>query len=137
MSDKPPAHQGKTPGGRVPVPPAEYRFKPGQSGNPRGRPAAGAVLKEWINAMTTWPLDKIRAVLKDPKARAAKIAAARVWIDACSEDRSAGGLPIAGGEFDRLCDRTTGRPAQEDLLARLEALEALLQAREVDARGSN
>jgi hypothetical protein len=87
MSDKPPAHQGKTPGGRVPVPPAEYRFKPGQSGNPRGRPAAGAVLKEWINAMTTWPLDKIRAVLKPEDVRA-KIVAARVWIDgAKSEDR--------------------------------------------------
>lgn len=31
------------------VPPAEYRWQPGQSGNPEGRPRAGATIKEWIN----------------------------------------------------------------------------------------
>jgi hypothetical protein len=32
-------------------PPREHRWKPGQSGNPRGRASAGATLREWINVL--------------------------------------------------------------------------------------
>jgi hypothetical protein len=33
------------------VPPVETRWKPGQSGNPKGRPAVGATMLEWLNEL--------------------------------------------------------------------------------------
>lgn len=71
MADKPAQH-GLGRGGYPP--PVEYRWKPGQSGNPKGRPAAGAVVLEHINALTS--CDAIEADLlkivrskKEPIAR--------------------------------------------------------------------
>lgn len=133
MSESP-THQASGAGRGGIVPPAEKRWKPGQSGNPKGRPNAGAAVREWLNVMQSWTLERIRGVLTDPKARANKVAAARIWVHACCEDRSSAGLPIAGGEIDRVMDRTLGKPVAEDLLTRLEKLEALLSARETDAR---
>ena len=63
------------------VPPPEYRWKPGQSGNPKGRPSAGLAIVEWLNQMQELPYDEIEAVAKDKKAPAAKRAAAIQWID--------------------------------------------------------
>lgn len=89
-----------------------HQFPPGVSGNPAGRKAAGASVRDWWNIMEDWTLAKIAEVLTDPTSPAAKVAAARTWIDASSTDRNAAGSPIAGAEIDRICDRTDGKPTQ-------------------------
>jgi hypothetical protein len=94
------------------APPAEYRWKPGQSGNSAGRPPAGAVVKEWLNVMAGWPREEVTAVMNDPAAPSAKRAAARTWLDATCQDRTSSGAPVAGGELDRIMDRTDGKPVQ-------------------------
>ena len=103
-----PAHQ--QPKGEFPS--RAHQFPPGVSGNPAGRPAAGAVVREWYNAMASYSPEDLRAVMADPAAPAAKLAAARVWLDAISSDRNAVNVPIAGAEIDRICDRTDGKPTQ-------------------------
>ena len=49
------------------VPPAEHRFKPGESGNPRGRASAGAALIDWLNIFATQHLaeDELRSIARD------------------------------------------------------------------------
>ena len=89
------------------------QFRPGVSGNPAGRPPAGASVKEWLNVMADYSRDELLRVLGDPKASAAKLAAARAWLGATSDDRNSAGVPIAGADLDRICDRTIGRPTQE------------------------
>ena len=87
-------------------------IKPGTSGNPAGRPAAGLTLKELVNEMQGWPKEKLRAIMKDPSASVARKAAARVWLHAGSARMNSAGMPIAGADFDRICDRTIGKPMQ-------------------------
>lgn len=68
--------------------------------NPKGRPSAGASIREWVNILVDWPDQKIRELIDDPDApRAKKIAAHRVLSD-------------EGADFDRIMDRTEGRPKQ-------------------------
>jgi hypothetical protein len=84
--DKPPAEQAQRvrrrsrkppkeiPAGASPltgvVPPAHYRWKPGQSGNPKGRPRAGASIREYINALvaSVRTEDELRRVARDQRA---------------------------------------------------------------------
>lgn len=95
------------------APPEHTRFRRGESGNPAGRATnAGSSIKEWINSMAGWPIAKIENTMNDDEAPAAKRAAARVWVDAMSKDRNASGIPIAGGDLDRILDRTLGKPSQ-------------------------
>jgi hypothetical protein len=89
------------------------QFPPGVSGNPAGRPPAGASFKEWLNVMADYKRNELLAVMADAKAPAAKLAAARTWLGATSRDRNSAGVPIAGADVDRICDRTIGRPTQE------------------------
>jgi hypothetical protein len=112
-SRKSPAHQAKdaSPVNGV-IPPPEHRWQPGQSGNPEGRPAAGAAVKEWWNEMADWTQAEVKAALDDPTSSLAKKAAARAWLDACSADRSSSGAPIAGTDLDRIIDHTAGKPTQ-------------------------
>lgn len=77
-----------------------------------GRPSAGLSIKEWVNQMEKWPRSKLEAVMKDLNAPVAKIAAARIWIDASSKERNSAGMPIAGSDVDRIFDRTEGKPKQ-------------------------
>lgn len=76
---------------------------PGVSGNPAGRPNAGAAVAEWYNQMEGWSLERLKKVAADPKAPSSQVAAAQQWLQ--SRDGN-------GGSLDRICDRTDGRPAQ-------------------------
>ena len=111
MTQVPPAHQAASPLNGV-IPPPEHRWAKGHSGNPAGRPSAGAAVLEWLNVMAEWPLAKIESITKDADAPASKVMAARRLLDACSEYRSTSGMPIAGPDFDRIMDRTEGKPKQ-------------------------
>jgi len=141
------------------VPPAEHRFKPGQSGNPAGRPKnAGATCNEWLNQLAADELteDQLRQIASNAKLpwpkRAAALRALRALEHAdvtdfinlihssdseeltasLSDLRDRGvhtdaikklkptehGIEIelhdrSGEEFDRICDRTNGKPKME------------------------
>lgn len=85
------------------VPDGATPFPPGVSGNPNGRPNAGAAVADWYNQMEGWTLSQIAAVIADPESSNAKVAAAQQWQQA----RDGSGLSV-----DRICDRTAGRPKQ-------------------------
>lgn len=157
MPDRKPS-KGKTPaappgaGNGGVVPPPEHRWKPGQSGNPAGRPPnAGASLREWVNTFAAKGLSRkqIEAIARDdsvpwPKQAAAirvlrttevidladfaplvtgektidqmrdegvdtsvvkKIKPTQFGIEIELHDRS-------GEDFDRVSDRTEGKPTQ-------------------------
>lgn len=84
MPDRKPS-KGKTPaappgaGNGGVVPPPEHRWKPGQSGNPAGRPPnAGASLREWVNTFAAKGLSRkqIEAIARDDSVPWPKQAAA-------------------------------------------------------------
>jgi hypothetical protein len=144
-------------------PPVEYQFKPGQSGNPMGRPSAGATVREWINGMQHKTEAELRRVATSPAAPCLKRAAAQILLRALEAGDLADFEPLldgrqslrelrdagvntevvkkfkqktrkvaaedgdgveevvereielhdrAGEAFDRICDRTEGRPRQ-------------------------
>ncbi len=101
--------------------PTPEGWKPGQSGNPKGRPAIGASVLDWINAFGNYSLKEVRAVSADKAAPTAKIMAARQVLAACSERLNASGNRTAGPEIDRILDRTVGKAMQRAELLTLDA----------------
>ena len=87
-------------------------FRPGESGNPAGRPNAGASVIDWLNVMAEWTRADLRTVVGDDTLPANKLAAARLWLDASSTDRTSAGLPIATSALSELMDRLDGKPRQ-------------------------
>lgn len=85
------------------APPEEHRWPKGTSGNPGGSRTAGAYVSEWYNAMADWSAADLNAVLADASASAAKLAAARQWLNASEGN---------GSSVDRICDRTEGEPVK-------------------------
>jgi hypothetical protein len=63
--------------------------------------------------MQDWPRERLDAVMKDEAAPVAKRAAARCWIDASLQGYTSSGAPVAGSDFDRICDRTEGKPKEQ------------------------
>ena len=102
-----PADQASKAGNGGTVPPAEHRWKPGESGNPEGRPVAGASVREWFNQMAGWPMARIAAVANDLNAPAAKVAAAQRWLGAVEFGKE------GREELADICDRTEGKPKQQ------------------------
>jgi hypothetical protein len=68
---------------RSPVPPpAHTRFKPGQSGNLRGRPKANAHIRKLARSHAVEAIEALVRIIRDPKAKAsAPIAAACAILD--------------------------------------------------------
>jgi hypothetical protein len=61
----------------------DTRFRPGVSGNPRGRPPnAGLSVRENWNSMQGFTKTELQSVLDDPGASAAKLSAAQTWLNA-------------------------------------------------------
>jgi hypothetical protein len=87
------------------------RYQPGQSGNPAGRPAAGLSVIENMNLMADFTEAQLEAIADDPDESWAKRAAAAQML-ACIGHRADGDARQAGADFDRLLDRTVGRPQQ-------------------------
>ena len=125
MSDQQPADHAK---GVSPIsgvaPPAEHRWKPGHSGNPAGRPSAGASIRDWINIMSDFTREQVENVLADPKATNAKKAAARTWLHATTDRCTKLGLPIAGPDLDRIIGHTELSIGEAEKNARLDAGKA-------------
>jgi len=69
--------------------------------NPRGRPKAGATIIEYLHLMAEYSIKQINKVLRDPASTAAKLAAAHQMLKAAAGK---------GDEFDRVMDRTLGKP---------------------------
>lgn len=90
-----PDRRGKHPNARA------HQFKPGESGNPAGRPKnIGASVREWLNTMGKWTDAEVKAIIDSEGAtREQKIAAHRVMSN-------------EGFDFDRIMDRTEGKPHQ-------------------------
>ena len=80
-------------------------WKQGQSGNPRGRSAAGGSIIEWMNLMAEWPEEGIRGVADDDGAPAAKRTAACRSLAAIDADNEKDAREAADGSLRRDADR--------------------------------
>lgn len=81
-------------------------WQPGQSGNPRGRPNAGASVIEWMNVMVEYNRFDLQAVIDDKEAPACKITAARRWLKAIDSARE-------DAEF--VCDYSGNKPVNSNV----------------------
>ena len=77
---------------------AEHAFKPGQSGNPAGRPSAGASIRDWLNIMCEWTAKDLRVIAQDENEPAAKRAAAVRMLLSCEMNDLAAFSPFLEGK---------------------------------------
>lgn len=84
-------------------------FKPGQSGNPAGRPKnLGSSVTEWRNIMGEWTREQIEHVVARGKAPSAKVVAATEILKAMDGDLAA---------IRQCCEFTNGKARQQIQLA--------------------
>lgn len=98
------------------------KWKPGQSGNPAGRKALGASVNEFMNSLEDATEADLRKIIDDPESGAKKVIAARrvlsamqdssMWREKDDEMYRVGDTPGPGMDFDRIMDRTVGKPKQ-------------------------
>lgn len=93
-----PDTRGKHPNARA------TQFKPGHDPkrNTTGRPALGASVQECLNKFAELTPAEIRTIVKSKTAKANEVIAANRVLAAIDD----------GADFDRVMDRTVGKPAQ-------------------------
>lgn len=93
-----------------------YKFKPGQSGNPKGRPPLSPIqralknltiesYREVIEAVCTGNIDNLKAMVEDPKTSALQVGVARAFMKA-----------IQAGDYtviERIAERIVGKIPDE------------------------
>lgn len=94
-------------------------WQPGESGNAAGRKPAGQSILEWINEHASNTEAEIKAIANDTSqpiyvrmAAEAMLGAARKWWTKGKRD--------AGDDFDRILDRTIGKPVQSLVVERVQ-----------------
>ncbi len=67
----------------------------------------GWMVKASMNAMAHYTVDEVKAVLKEPDLKVARAIAAKIVLRILDNKRN-------GQDFDRLMDRTLGKPKQQN-----------------------
>jgi hypothetical protein len=82
------------------VPPPEHRWRPGQSGNPRGRPRAAGSVRDQLNAMVSAGLteDQVRRIFRNSRSRWPRRAAALILLRLVESGDVADFEPLLSGE---------------------------------------
>lgn len=83
------------------------RWDKGQSGNPTGKSSAGIAISCNLNAMAEMTEAQVIAIRDDESVSLARRCAARILL--CALENT----PDGDKCFDRICDRTHGRPKQQ------------------------
>ena len=137
-----PAQQGISPISGT-APPAEYQFKPGESGNPTGKRSAGHTIQEWINTLgqQDLPEDELRRVARDKRLGWTKRLAAERILRSMETGDLSDFVPLMKGEKDLAelaRELALGREQHRlhDLL-RDRARALAPSAREVEVRGAH
>lgn len=83
-------------------------WKPGQSGNPGGRPKGSLYFNEAVRMLSGKTEDELRAIADNPNERALVRGVSLQYLDSIDRDN-----PKTRGEaFDRIANRLEGKPAQ-------------------------
>jgi hypothetical protein len=92
------------------------QWKPGQSGNPKGRPNIGASIVEWFNVLQEKPPTELRAILADRDTQPTNKVIAAAQLLRAIENLGKGG-DMGGTDLERVLDRALGKPVQATVTA--------------------